>query len=357
MLLRKKELLNVVEKALHATNTTSTQELHHCLRIRTDNNRLIAEGASPSVTITAIKECDESLEQLDIVVQAKMFKDIITKCKDDISLETTTKGSLKIKSGSMSFTTEYKSPSIWLVKPPFEEKESYQLDSDFFKETAHCLSKRDNDKMNCYCLEVGESGYQVTTLDGHRISVRTGITQPNEETTAYVIQGSLLSLAMKFCNETLEIGLDNERIQFHSHDNGEQLILEGMLFSKDYFNITKVLEGAKSSISTSVTVNKSDLLGALSVTNMLSDCTILETEKGFLKISNKRSPIGNTENLISSNTDGKSLRIGLSGKFLEEAVRSMHSDEITLKFNGPKSPILLEEDGAIEFILPITIAA
>ena len=152
MLLRKKELLNVVEKALHATNTTSTQELHHCLRIRTDNNRLIAEGASPSVTITAIKECNESIEPLDIVVQAKMFKDIITKCKDDISLETTTKGSLKIKSGSMSFTTEYKSPSIWLVKPPFEEKESYQLDSDFFKETAHCLSKRDNDKMNCYCL-------------------------------------------------------------------------------------------------------------------------------------------------------------------------------------------------------------
>ena len=162
---------------------------------------------------------------------------------------------------------------------------------------------------------------------------------------------------MKLCNETLEIGLDNERIRFHSNDNGEQLILEGMLFSKDFFNITKILEGAKSSISTSVTVNKSDLLGALSVTNMLSDCTILETEKGFLKISNKRSPIGNTENLISSNTDGKSLRIGLSGKFLEEAVRSMHSDEITLKFNGPKSPILLEEDGAIEFVLPITIAA
>lgn len=355
MLLKKSDLIAVVEKTLLAANNNSNAEIHHCIRLQKKGALLLAEGASPALTITAKEEVDDTTEELDIVVWAKIFRDIIVKCKDDISLEIPKKGVLQIKSGSMSFTTEYKDPSLWTVRPPFQEKETFQLEDDFFKETAHCLDKRDNGKMNCYCLELAESGYQVTALDGHRIAFRSGITSANESKERLVLQSSLVSLAMKLCGSVMDVALDGERIKFSASETG--VVVEGTLFCDEYYNTEKIFAAARDNSETTITLKKDDLLEALSVTNMLSDVTILESTDKVLKVSNKKAVIGNTENVLDADIKGKAIRMGVNGKFLEEAVRSLHEEEVTLKINGSKSPVLMEEEGTVELVLPVAISA
>lgn len=360
-------LLNGINIVLKAVPSKTTMSILECILIDATSSEIRLTGNDTELGIETKVE-GSILERGKIALDAKIFSEIIRKLSTpdgEITIESDNRFNTIISSSNSVFNIQGRDGEEFSYLPYIEKDKSISLSQFTLKEvirqTLFSISPNDSNKMMTGELfEVEDNVLKVTSLDGHRISIRKVILKDHYENSKVIVPGKTLSEISKILsgdNESeIQIFFSQNHILFEFDDT----IVVSRLIEGEYFRISQMLS---SDYETKLTVKKREFL------NCIERATILVRENDkkplILNITDNtmqlklNSSFGSMNAEIMINKTGKDIMIGFNPKFLIDALRVIDDEDIILYMMNPKSPCFIkdEEEQYIYLILPVNFNA
>lgn len=354
--------LNIVSKAV--TSRTTIPILKGIL-INVDDNGFVTMSSSDLDISIENKFEVVDFEPGEIVVQAKLFGDIIRKLPSDIIYIEEKEGNLIIKCSSSEFNI-IGSPSDEFPKINLGENgEKLIFDKEVLKEmikkTSFAASVDESRGVITGVLfEIKEDSFNMVALDGFRMAVtREMINNANDQ--SFIIPARTLNEVQKILSETdtekeeVELILNEKRALFVI-DNVKVVI---RLLDGEYVRYNDILPKES---QLRVVLNRSDLMEAIERASLFAkvgknNLIKLNIQENELEITSK-SEEGNVRENVFISREGKDLVIGFNSKYLIDSLKAIDDENIAMLFNTPISPCLITPLEGKEFeylVLPVRI--
>jgi DNA polymerase-3 subunit beta len=303
-------------------------------------------------------------EKGSIVINARMFGDIIRKLPDDIvTIETTANLAVLIECGSTHFSIkgiradDY--PKIPIVEEAQQLSIKQHLLKDMIRQTLFAVSNDESRPVlnGCYFNCDGKS-LELVAIDGFRLALRKNSIGEELPAMKFIIPGKALSEVGRILqtNESLvEIYPSQNHIRF---DTG-RVKLVSRLIQGDYMNYKGIIP---QTAETTMTIAPAAMLAAVERASL-----VITTEERRYPV---RLTMPDDETLVvSANTEVGTLReeitvamtgnridIDFNPRYFLDALKAIDDDEISVVFNGSMGPCVLKPMDGQEFaylVLPL----
>ena len=201
----------------------------------------------------------------------------------------------------------------------------------------------------------------MVALDGFRLAIcKTDMENEFEEKSMIIPQKSLAELGRIIGDTDEEIHITaTSRNAIFMFDNFKMVtrLIEGSYINyqnvipKDYAIVTEC--------STAQLLESIQRVSLIILNDLVKSPVRFNIEDGNINISCSTSA-GNVDDNIPVDLSDASLEIGFYNRYLLEALRVVDSENITLKFNTPVSPLVItptEGDDFLYLILPLRLHA
>ena len=347
----KNQFLYGVNTVSKAVSNKTTMDILQCILIEAydDCIKLTANDTELGIE-TVIK--GTIIEPGKIALEAKIFSEIIKKIPDnDVCIETDESGKTNIECEQIQCSIMGRKGDDFSHLPEIEKENKITLSQfdlkEVIRQTIFSVSDNENNKMT------------VTSLDGHRISVRNIELQESYPKMEVIVPGKTLSEVSKIlpgeAKDTINLYLTDKHILF---EFGEAKVVSRLLEGK-FYNIGQMLSN---DYETKLTINKMELLRCLDRSTLF----VKESDKKpiILKIENEQmnlmisSQIGSMKDQIVISKEGKDLVIGFNPKFLVDALRVIDEEEVTIYLINSIAPCIIrdEKSSYLYLILPINVS-
>lgn len=360
----KQQFLQGVTIVSKAVSTKTTMDILSCILIEAFDNCIKLTANDTELGIETIIEGEIAIPG-KIALEAKLFSEIIKKIPDnDIILETEENGNTSIRCEKIHCNIMGK-PGDDFSRLPVIERENkisvsqYDL-KEVIRQTIFSISDNENNKlMTGELLQIKDNKMNVTSLDGHRISVRKIELNENYPETEVIIPGKTLAEVSKIlpgeAKDFVNMYLTDKHILFEF----EKTMVVSRLLEGKFYNINQMLS---TDYETKLIINKMELLRCLDRSTLFvkeSDKKpiILNIENGKMELMIS-SQIGSMEDQIMIEKEGKDLKIGFNPKFLVDALRVIDEEEITIYMINSIAPCIIRDENAsyLYLILPINVS-
>lgn len=352
--------VNIVSKAV---SNKTTMEILECILIEAfdDCIKLTANDTELGIETTIQGEI---IVPGKIALEAKLFSEIIKKIPDnDVILETEENGNTSIRCEQIHCNIMGKQGDDFSYLPEITKENKITISQydlkEIIRQTIFSVSDNENNKlMTGELLSIENNKLTITSLDGHRISVRKIELTDNYPKTEVIIPGKTLSEISKIlpgeAKDFVNLYLTDKHILF---EFDETLVVSRLLEGK-FYNIGQMLS---TDYETKIVVNKMELLRCLDRSTLF----VKESDKKpiILKIENNKmdlmisSQIGSMQDQIQLKKEGKDLLIGFNPKFLVDALRVIDEEEVTIYMINSIAPCIIRDEQAsyLYLILPINV--
>ncbi len=362
----KSTLLDAINIASRAVSGKSAIALLEGLLIEA-NADLSLTGYDLSLGIRTSIAAD-ILETGSIVLNAKLFGDIIRKLPDDtIYLETNEKLMTTIKCGRSVFNLIASSADDFPQIPNVTQTNHIKLTEATLKnmisKTIFAVSDNESKPIHTGCLfEASEKNLNVIAIDGYRMAVRReNLAEMLSEELKFVVPGFAL-------REIERILSDKEEIVTIYPDE------KHILFSiENTMLITRLIDGEflnyRSAIPTdsdyTVQIHVKDLITciervSLIISEKLKNPIRLHFEGNMLQMS-CITAIGKSYDECQYEGAIENLEIGFNNRYLLEALRACSNEEqVTISLKGALNPMVITPNQTEEFtylVLPVRLKA
>lgn len=365
ILCEKNELLNGVNIALKAIPSKTTMEILDCIKIKAENSSIEFVGNDMSLGIeTKVK--GEIIEEGSLVVNAKIFSEIIRKLPDSEVAFTASDVSANIKCENVNFDIPVRSAADYPDLPDIERKNFAIMSQltlrDMIRQTVFSIAP-DSENMKIMTgelMEINGKKLRLVSLDGHRISLRN--VELNEEygNQKVIVPGKTLNELLKILSGELEdkvtIYFSDNHILFEMKDT----IVLSRLIEGEYYLVDRMISG---DYETLVHVNKREISESIDRATLL----LKENEKKPLVFDMKdtemevklKTPLGNFDEKIGINKEGDDIKIAFNPKFMLDALRVIDDESIDIYFMNVKSPCIIKDktESYMYLILPVNFNA
>ena len=302
----------------------------------------------------------------DIVLNARLFGDIIRRMPDDVVTFTADdRMMVHLSCGDADFDILGLSAAEYPDLPDVEDEYSVSLPQRtlraMIEEVAFAVSTNESRPVHTGALfEVADMGLTMVAVDGFRLAIRR---EPLEKIEggafSFVAPGSALNEVKGICGDTEDLAavtLGKRHILFEVGDT--ELIcrrLEGEFL--DYKNAIprknpiSVLAETKSLIQSidRVSVVISDKLKSPVRCTFQHDKVLLSAKTGN----------GEAKDVCRVSGDGNGLEIGFNNRYLMEALRFAPADEVKIELNTGVSPAIIVpvngEENFLYMVLPVRL--
>lgn len=358
------EGISIVQKAVPSKSTVSVLEgiLIEC------NDNLKLTGNDLEIGIECTVESD-ILEKGSIVINSKMFGDIIRKLPDaEIIIAVNDDNVVTIDCLKSHFELMGIAPDGYPSIPNIIKEEPYVINQkiikDMIRQTIFSVSTDENKKvLNGSLIECHNNNLIFISVDGFRLSLRRNYV--NQETTDFsaIVPGKTLIEIIKLLKE------DND------NDNNVTIFANKSLIQFEFDNfkvVSRLIEGEfmnyknilPSEFETRIKVNKKELQNSLERASLVT----VEEKKFPVRFSilptgliiDSNTTIGNVREEVTIEKDGNDLEVGFNPKFFIDALKVIENEEIFVNFTssvGPCNIKPLEGDSFDYMILPVRIKA
>ena len=354
--------LNIVSKAV--TSRTTIPILKGIL-INVDENGFVTMSASDLDISIENKFEVVDYEPGEIVVQAKLFSDIIRKLPSDIIYIEENEGNVLIKCSSSEFN---------IIGSPSDEFPKINLGSEgeklvFDKEILKEMIKKTNFAASIdesrgvitgVLFEMKENSFNMVALDGFRMAVaRENIN--NERKQNIIVPARTLNEVQKIISEA---ETEKEEIELILNDKRALFIIDNIkvvvrLLDGEYVKYNDILPKES---QLQIVLNKNDLTDAIERASLFAkvgknNLIKLNIKENEMEITSK-SEEGNVKEEVFISRDGKDLVIGFNSKYLLDSLKVIDDENIKMLFNTPISPCLIRpiEGNEYEYlVLPVRI--
>jgi DNA polymerase-3 subunit beta len=306
--------------------------------------------------------------QGDLVLNARLFGDIIRKMPDDVvSFSADDRQLVHLSCGDADFEILGLSADDYPELPEVEDDFCVSIQQkvlrDMIEQTAFAVSTNESRPVHTGALfEVADSGLTMVAVDGFRLAVRK---EPLEKIEgglfSFVTPGSALNEVEKICEETddlAEITLGKRHILFEVGDT--QLIcrrLEGEFL--DYKNAIPRKNPIAVIADTKALIESIDRVSVVISDKLKSPVRCLfDHDKVLLSA---KTGNGEAKDVCRLSGDGGGLEIGFNNRYLMEALRYAPADTVRIELNTGVSPaIIVPVEGEEKFlymVLPVRLKA
>ena len=304
--------------------------------------------------------------QGDIVLNARLFGDIIRRMPDDVvTFSADDRQTVHLSCGDANFDILGLSAADYPDLPEVEDEYSVSIQQKtlraMIEETAFAVSTNESRPVHTGALfEIGENGLTMVAVDGFRLAIRREKLEKIEGGAfSFVAPGSALNEVKGICADSEDLAsvtLGKRHILFEVGDT--ELIcrrLEGEFL--DYKNAIprknpiSVIADTKSLIESidRVSVVISDKLKSPVRCLFEQDRVLLSAKTGN----------GEAKDVCRLSGDGNGLEIGFNNRYLMEALRYAPADTVKIELNTGVSPaIIVPVDGEENFlymVLPVRL--
>lgn len=358
------EKISIVQKAI--SNRTTQPSLQGIL-LKAEDQKITMIGSDLDLTIETELNCDV-IEEGTILVEAKLFGDIIRKLPNDKIKIEDRDNLIHITCRKSTFNLvclnkdDY--PSLTIISSDESIKIPESILKNLIKTTIFSVAQEETRPVLTGVLfEFNKENLNLIALDGYRLAFRAENIKSNFDVKE-IIPGKTLSELNKIltdCEELVEMSFDKNHILFKTNNTKiSSRLLEGefieysnilptefeVMFSINKNEIQECIERA------SLVTRDGDSNTSLVIFNITND--------NILEISSK-SKLGNfNEELIVKNIKSNNLRIAFNSKYLLDIFKVIETEDITMNFNTAVTPCIVKgfnDDTAIYLILPVKISA
>ena len=307
-------------------------------------------------------------EQGELVLNARLFGDIIRKMPDDIiTFSADDRQLVHLSCGDADFDILGLSAADYPELPEVEDDYCVSIQQKtlraMIEQTSFAVSTNESRPVHTGALfEINDKGLTMVAVDGFRLAIRK---EPLEKIEggafSFVTPGSALNEVQKICEDTedlAEITLGRRHILFEVGDT--QLIcrrLEGEFL--DYKNAIPRKNPITLIADTRALITSIDRVSVVISDKLKSPvrCTF-DHDKVLLSA---KTGNGEAKDICRLSGDGNGLEIGFNNRYLMDALRFAPADTVKIELNTGVSPaIIVPVDGEENFlymVLPVRLKA
>ena len=307
-------------------------------------------------------------EEGRIVLNARLFGDIIRKMPDDIIVfSADEKYMVHLSCGDASFDILGLSADDYRELPEGDDAYSVTLPQKTLKamigQTAFAVSTNESRPVHTGSLfEIDDTGLTMVSVDGFRLALRH---EPLEKIDGgafrFVAPGSALKEVENICGDTDEMITVTRGKRHLLFSAGEtQLIcrrLEGEFL--DYKNAIPRNNPICVEVANSALLQSLDRISVVISEKLKSPVRCVFEEDRVLLSA--RTGNGEAKDICPTKGDGNGLEIGFNNRYLMEALRYAPADSVRLELNTNISPCVITpvdgSDNFLSMVLPVRLKA
>ena len=351
-----KLLANKIGISQKAINGKTTLELLKGILLSAKDGQLKLTGYDLEIGIETYTQA-EVIEEGEIVVNARLFGDIIRKLPDSfVEIETDAENNVYINCLNSRFKIKGDSAKEYPRLPEVNEEDLYNIPQDLLKnmikQTVFATSQ-DQTKpiLMGELLEIENGNINLVAIDGYRFAVRSCQVDnlSHEDIKAKIIipgktlidVNSLLS-----SEEDVKVGFDEKNAIFIINDT--KIITR--LLEGDFIDYKKLLPREYNS---KVKLKTKELLNSIERASLLS-----QSEKNnLIKLSIRDNVMAITSNTDKGNVyeevnlelTGEYLDIAFNSRYFLEGLKNIDSEEIFIEFTTNINPCIIRPADDVKY--------
>ena len=354
------DLSDAVLKVVKACSTKTTVPVMECVKLSARNDSLTLAATDGEISIIKTIKA-EVYEEGDICVPGRYFADFIKKLEGvQITLSSDGKKMDIIYADSQTSMQVLSADDFPKIDLDIRENSFKLKTSDlkkFISSTSFCCASDDSRPIlkGCQFVITGDD-ICVTSLDGFRLATISGKVVSATGNLEIVCPARTLNEIEKMIPDVdgeTEIFVQRGTILVAS----DNTVLTSRLYGGDFIKKENIIP---KNFITTVKVNKDKLKASIERAAILvrsdkNSLIIFDVSGDKIEISSA-SEIGNVQEPVKAEVEGKDVRIAMNSKFIIDAVNALSEDEITLSFNNQVQPFICQnaqnKDG-LYLILPV----
>ena len=304
----------------------------------------------------------------DIVLNARLFGDIIRRMPDDmVTFTADDKQMVHLSCGDADFDILGLSAADYPDLPEVEDEFSVSIQQKrlraMIEETAFAVSTNESRPVHTGSLfEISAEGLTVVSVDGFRLALRR---EPLERIDGgafrFVAPGSALNEVEKICEDSdslISIIQGKRHLLFET--GSTQLIcrrLEGEFL--DYRNAIPRSNPICVQVETKAMMNSLDRVSVVISEKLKSPVRCLfDVGRVFLSA---KTGAGEAKDICPIDGDGTGLEIGFNNRYLMDALRYAPAERVKMELNTGISPCIITpvegEENFLYMVLPVRLKA
>ena len=362
----KSTLLDAINIASRAVSSKSTNTLLEGLRI-TAKDRLTLAGFDQTMGIRTSLDAD-IIQPGEIVLNAKLFGDIVRKLSDDVVyIENDEKMLTTIKCGRAVFNLVASASDDFPQMPEVDCTKEIVLPQKTLKsmisQTIFAVSDNEAKPIHTGCLfETEGSRLNVVAVDGYRLSVRRETLDPAPENDLkFVVPGPALREIERILSDdadkTASVYPDEKHILFEIGST----VLITRLIDGEFLNYRAAIPH---DFSYTVPVDAREMITciervSLIVSEKLKNPVRMQFEGPVVKMS-CITAVGKSYDECALDAPVEDLEIGFNNRYLLDALRACTDEKVTLSLKGALNPMVIgpvEGDKFTYLVLPVRLKA
>lgn len=348
--------------AQRGISSRTTLQILDGILLEASNHRLKLTGTDLEISIETFLDC-EVMKEGSIVVNSKIFGDIIKKLPDAPIYIDVEKNNINIKCNHSEFNIAGSLGEDYPELALIVESESFTLPTDMLKsvirQTVFATSQDETrPSLTGVLLELKEHHISFVALDGYRLALKKLPIKSDLDTKVIILGRSLneLNRILEDTEDDLKISIASGHVVFNLGDT----IVYSRLLEGQFFNYKDII---RHDHKTSVIVNKKHFQDSLERASLLAK----EEKANLIKLNlnnNKviirsNSEIGNVYEEIESVQNGENLNIAFNSRYLLEGIKVIDAENIELNFMGSLNPCIINgvnNENYIYLVLPVRLA-
>jgi len=304
-------------------------------------------------------------ENGSVAIDAALISSIVRKLSDDmVIIESDPNNSVTIRCGSTNLTISGRGTDEFVYLPDVEAVNRVSLSQftlrDMVNRVIFSIADSDaNAAMSGVYLEMLGERLRMTTLDGHRISIRVSELKEDFGISSAIVPGKTLSDVSKILTGDNDSNVNMLFSKNHVIFEFDQTRVVSRLIEGNYFKIDSML---REEWETHLRLKKKDLFDCLDRSTLL----VNESDKKpvIMDIMNNemnlrlKSAIGSLDENISVEKEGKDLKIAFNPKLMMDSLRVIDDEVIDIymvKYNYPCT--IKDNDGSYSYVvLPVNFS-
>lgn len=344
----KEELIKNINACIRAIGSKSPQEILKCFLLKVSKENFSITATDLKIYIEANNiECN-IVETGSILVDAKMFSEVIKKLPDgDVTIEVMENNFLNITCGLTKFKLICRPADDFPTIPVVSKNKNIDVNAKTFsqmiEDTIFSVAKEDiKPILTGELIEIENDVLNIVAIDGFRIAHAFAPYSLPSEKVSIVVPSKSLSEISKIISD------NDENISLFATDkhllvDSDNLVIVTRLLDGEFMDYKKIFN---ESHTTKVKADRQTILQSLERAVLVARETTktpvkFEITNNNLKITSDTER-GNSFDEITVDTTGESLTIAFNPLYLIDVLRTIQENDITLQFTTPLSPCIIK---------------
>lgn len=359
------DLSDAVLKVIKASAIRTTNPILEGIKLSAREDSLVLSATDLEISIEKSIPADVKIPG-ETVVPGKFFADFVKKLSgEQIELELTQNGLLKIKYTDSEGTLQVLNVEEFPVIRPFDESDSFVISKNYFKDaiekTIYAVAVDDARPILKGCkFEIVGDELTVAALDGFRIAqVKHKIISSTKDMD-FVIPARCLAEISKLIegeDEELKVLVSNNYLMVTL---GTTKIMTRKI-EGDFVNYKSAII---SDPTTTIIVNKKQLEFGLERASLLArfnsnNLVKFEIKDKLLTISSS-SDIGKVKENLTIGVEGKDLAIAFNARFISDCLHATEDEYLKMNFTSSIYPCTIcspDENSYLFVVFPVRMVA